>query len=308
VLRSRTGVLRSVALGVLVGAGAGAGCGGGEAEAPGVPIRAFDLMGDTAVILTDAEEPVLLFVPVRGGALGTPARIVELPYWRNRVTQLRTAGEWIFLGGDVGGVVLMSPDGERQLDREIVRPIPRGFAPGPDGVVYFTWSVYSGFHTAAAGPARAGLRPFARRLDPEPPTLSRARSGPGLDAVLVVDPEGQLVRFSNRSGVITRHAPDGAVTRVLPVPEALLAGAISRSSSGIGRPGAPLATALRLGCDGELVLTLGDRVRSVLRVELESGEVERVGELGRVRPGRAAGAGSGSGRVATLCEGRILAP
>lgn len=273
---------------------------------PGTPVRAFDLMGDTAVILTDAEAPELLFVPIRAGALGEPARRVELPSWGDRVTQLRTAGRWIFLGGEQGGVVLMSPEGQRQIEREIVRPIPAGFAPSPEGVVYFASTVYAGFHVAAAGPARAGPRPFARRLDPEPPVLSRARSGPGLDPALVVDHEGHLVRFSNRSGVVTRHAPDGGLTHVLPVPEALLAGAIARSRSGIGRPGSPLAVALRVGCEGELVATLGDRNRSVLRIALEAGAVERVGALGARRRGE--GTGSGSGRIATLCDGRILAP
>ncbi len=293
-MRALAGAFLLAALVILVGAGCEGAVPGNVA---GVPIRAFDLMGDTAVLLTDAAEPELLFVPVRGGVPGSTARRVELPYWGDRVTQLRTAGEWIFLGGAQGGVVLMTPEGERLLDREIVRSIPRGFAPGPDGVVYYAASNWVGFHTAAAGPARAGARPFARHLEPAAPVLSRARSGPGLDGALVVDREGYLVRFSNRTGVITRYAPDGSLVGRLAVPAELLSGAISRSRSGIGRPGGPLAVAIRLGCDGELVVTLGDRVRSVLVVDLVAGEVERVGALG-----------ARSGRIATLCDGRILAP
>jgi hypothetical protein len=320
---------------------------------PGITVRDFDMLGDTAVILTDERQPLLVFVPLRDASSGDDAsepplepsarppgaqsasllpagrsgfrvvrrpedrespesvarpvaRVVSLPTWGRYVTHLRVAGDRIFLGGATGGLAVLDPEGTRLAELEIRRTVPRAFAPTPEGIVYYPSSRFELFHTETAGPGRQSARPFLRRPDPEPPKVSRARSGPGLEPVMVVDREGTLHRFSNRSGVVTSHDATGEIVATTHLPERVLARAVPSTRSSVGRAGGPLARGLRLGCDGEVVLTLADSRGTVVRLHPGEGRAEVVGAIGR--GGSSPDHGAGSGRVATLCEGRVLAP
>lgn len=327
------------------------GCGAAEPVVPGVTVRDFDMMADTAVVLTDDRQPLLVLVALRGASdpvdedearprrwrrspspaqpgirmasvvpapalpdgsasTGTAARpvtrIVTLPAWGRYVTHLRVAGDRIFLGGATGGLAVLDRDGARIAELEIRRTVPRAFAPAPDGAVYFPSSRFAHFHTETAGPGGQAARPFLRRVEPEPPTVSRARSGPGLDPVMVVDRSGVLHRFSNRSGVLTSHVASGEQVATTHLPERVLSRAIASTRSSVGRPGGPIATGIRLGCDGEVVLTLADSRGTVVQVHPDEGRAEIVGAIGR--GGSGPGNGSGTRRVATLCDGRVFAP
>jgi len=270
----------------------------------------FDVVGDTAVILMGPESPRILFVPLRSAPVGRldgevpvptappTGRTLALGAWARNAGEIRAREDRLYLSVPGAGVAVLDPDGALRRDDEIRRPVPAGFVPGPGGRVYFPASTFEQFAVESAGPRTQSARPFVRRAHDQAPTVSRARSGPGLDPSLLVDEGGRLILFSNRSGVIRTFAPDGSPLTSFGLPEVLLSRAIPQTRSAIGQPGRPLATGLHHGCDGEVILTLGDRRATVVRIYPDEDRVEVVGFAGR----RARG---GAPRTATLCEGVI---
>jgi len=266
--------------------------------------------GDTAVILVGPESPRILFVPLRdaggpgrgGEGAGPPpapeGRTLELGAWARYAEEIRAMGNRLYLAVPGAGVAVLDTNGALRREDEIRRGVPAGFAPGPDGRVYHRAARFEQFVVESSGPRMQSSRPFARRPPAEAPTVSRARSGPGLHPNLLVEDRGRLILFSNRSGLVLTFAPDGSPLASFALPEELLSRAIPQTRSAIGQPGRPLASGLRRGCDGEVILTLADRRATVLRIHPDESRVEVVGFAGR----RARGAPA---RTATLCEGVI---
>jgi len=264
-----------------------------------------DVLADTLVVLVGGDRPEVLYLPMRGDAF-EPARKVSVPSEAAGAVQLRVAPGRLYLRTPQDGVAAYSSEGTPARPLWVRALVPFRYSVGSDGRVYFPSSRYENFALQTAGPGARTTRPFGPLPPGEPPRVSRARSGPGLEPLILAPHEdGALViTFSNRSGVVRLWDPDGSPIGAVAVPARLLAEAVPATRSALGRAGAPLAHGLQRGCDGEIVLTLGGRRARTVKVRPDASGFEPLGTV----------AGSGlrlpflprEPDFTTVCDGRVI--
>jgi hypothetical protein len=259
---------------------------------PGPPLRAehvrvvvpdaldADVVADTLVILVGGDHPEVLFVPMRSDAF-EPARRLAIPAEAAGAVQVRAAPGRIYLRTLRDRVASYSSEGDPERPPWVRALVSFRFSAGSDGRVFFPSSRYENFALQTAGPGAITTRPFGPLPPIEPPRISRARSGPGLEPLILAPHEegGPVITFGNRSGILRTWAPDGSPLGAVAVPAELLAEAVPATRSAIGRAGAPLAHGLQRGCDGEIVLTLGGRRARAIKVRPDASGFEPLGTV-----------------------------